>query len=236
MTDYYVSMPKEGKVVDSIDGRSGVVVLTKADVDLANVDNTSDASKPVSTAQQTALNLKASLVDITASLTVPDPLPQGIMRLQEVPEIPTTGMTGGSMLATGIGSVNFSIISSVLDDLTKFGSYDGTYGYVSFTAADAPTGMVVITPSPPQMGNLNILFGTTSTWNDVIAAVNAWAATNLSSGVAPICSLSEPADGTLIPSPYQSGVYLNGNGAQAVMNIFIQSIVNPTKVYQGSIY
>lgn len=35
--------------------------LTKTDVGLTNVDNTSDANKPVSTAQQTALNLKANL-------------------------------------------------------------------------------------------------------------------------------------------------------------------------------
>lgn len=35
--------------------------LVKADVGLANVDNTSDADKPVSTAQQTALNLKEDL-------------------------------------------------------------------------------------------------------------------------------------------------------------------------------
>lgn len=35
--------------------------LTKTDVGLANVDNTSDANKPVSTAQQTALDLKANL-------------------------------------------------------------------------------------------------------------------------------------------------------------------------------
>lgn len=34
---------------------------TKADVGLGNVDNTSDANKPVSTATQTALNLKANL-------------------------------------------------------------------------------------------------------------------------------------------------------------------------------
>jgi hypothetical protein len=37
------------------------VALGKADVGLSSVDNTSDASKPVSTAQQTALNLKAPL-------------------------------------------------------------------------------------------------------------------------------------------------------------------------------
>jgi hypothetical protein len=37
------------------------VALAKGDVGLGNVDNTSDANKPVSTAQQTALNLKANL-------------------------------------------------------------------------------------------------------------------------------------------------------------------------------
>lgn len=36
------------------------LALIKGDVGLGNVDNTSDASKPVSTAQQTALNLKAN--------------------------------------------------------------------------------------------------------------------------------------------------------------------------------
>ena len=44
--------------VQSVAGKSGVVVLAKADVGLGNVDNTSDASKPISTAVQTALDLK----------------------------------------------------------------------------------------------------------------------------------------------------------------------------------
>ena len=43
--------------------------LAKADVGLGNVDNTSDASKPVSTAQQTALDLKANLSDTIISVT-----------------------------------------------------------------------------------------------------------------------------------------------------------------------
>ena len=47
--------------VATVAGRTGNVVLTKADILLDNVENTSDASKPVSTAQQTALNLKANL-------------------------------------------------------------------------------------------------------------------------------------------------------------------------------
>lgn len=44
--------------------------LNKSDVGLANVDNTSDASKPVSTATQTALNLKANLASPTFTGTV----------------------------------------------------------------------------------------------------------------------------------------------------------------------
>ena len=43
-----------GGAVDSVNGRAGPVVLTSADVGLSNVNNTSDASKPVSTAQAAA--------------------------------------------------------------------------------------------------------------------------------------------------------------------------------------
>lgn len=53
--------------VQSVAGRTGAVVLTKSDVGLANVDNTSDANKPVSAATQTALNGKQPIdTDLTA--------------------------------------------------------------------------------------------------------------------------------------------------------------------------
>ncbi|HBU62454.1 MAG: hypothetical protein CMH91_01405 [Oceanicaulis sp.] len=45
--------------VQSVNGQTGVVVLTKGDIGLGNVDNTSDADKPVSTAQA-AVNAKQS--------------------------------------------------------------------------------------------------------------------------------------------------------------------------------
>lgn len=44
--------------VQSVAGRTGAVTLAKADVGLGNVDNTSDASKPISTATQTALDAR----------------------------------------------------------------------------------------------------------------------------------------------------------------------------------
>lgn len=43
--------------------------LAKTDVGLANVDNTADTAKPVSTAQQTALNAKAGILTVTAVKT-----------------------------------------------------------------------------------------------------------------------------------------------------------------------
>jgi hypothetical protein len=50
-----------GDVV-SVAGRTGAVVLAKGDVGLGNVDNTADSAKPVSTAQQTALNAKENSI------------------------------------------------------------------------------------------------------------------------------------------------------------------------------
>lgn len=54
--------------------RRGNVNITKGNIGLGNVDNTSDANKPISTAQQTALNSKQNITDnslTTTSKTVP---------------------------------------------------------------------------------------------------------------------------------------------------------------------
>ena len=60
---FVAATPSAGGAVDSVNGEIGVVVLDKTDIGLTNVDNTSDADKPVSTAQQTALDLKLNITD-----------------------------------------------------------------------------------------------------------------------------------------------------------------------------
>lgn len=50
----------QSSAVTSVAGKTGVVTLAKSDVGLANVDNTTDASKPISTATQAALDQKIS--------------------------------------------------------------------------------------------------------------------------------------------------------------------------------
>ena len=57
-------------LITSVAGRTGDVVLAKADVGLANVDNTTDVNKPISIATQTALNLKADKAQTITTTTV----------------------------------------------------------------------------------------------------------------------------------------------------------------------
>jgi len=55
--------------VDSVAGKTGDVTLTKADVGLGNVNNTSDAEKPVSTQTQAELDLKADISSLSQVAT-----------------------------------------------------------------------------------------------------------------------------------------------------------------------
>jgi hypothetical protein len=63
-----ITQIKAQSPVQSVNSNIGVVVLTKTDIGLSNVDNTSDANKPVSTAQQTALNLKVPYTGATGDV------------------------------------------------------------------------------------------------------------------------------------------------------------------------
>lgn len=75
--------------------------LDKAAVGLGNVDNTSDANKPVSTAQQTALDLKANLASpaLTGTPTAPTASP-----LDNSTKIATTAYTDAAVAASPGGS------------------------------------------------------------------------------------------------------------------------------------
>lgn len=55
--------------VTSVASKTGAVTLVKADVGLGNVDNTADASKPISTATQTALDAKATSTHVHGNIT-----------------------------------------------------------------------------------------------------------------------------------------------------------------------
>jgi len=56
--------------VTSVAGRTGTVVLAKADVGLPNVDNTADSAKPVSTAQAAAIATKVTRLGAATGLWI----------------------------------------------------------------------------------------------------------------------------------------------------------------------
>ena len=108
---------------------TAVAALTKSSVGLANVDNTSDANKPVSTATQTALDAKASLAGATFTGDV---------------TVETNFTVDGNLTVSGttttVNTTNFTTSDPLiylgegnnanLVDLGFVGSYnDGTYAH-----------------------------------------------------------------------------------------------------------
>jgi hypothetical protein len=81
--------------------------ITKSDVGLANVDNTTDANKPVSTATQTALDAKAPLVSPTFTGTVT--LPEGTV---------TSGMIANGTIVDADVNASAAIAQSKISGLT----------------------------------------------------------------------------------------------------------------------
>lgn len=87
----------------AVDG-SALTGLTKSQVGLANVDNTSDANKPVSTAQQTALNLKADLASPTLTGT---PAAPTAAAATNTTQIATTAFVHGEVATAVTGLLHF---------------------------------------------------------------------------------------------------------------------------------
>ncbi|ACY35915.1 putative SGNH hydrolase [Clavibacter phage CMP1] len=95
--------------VTSVNGQVGTVVLGKTDFGLGNVDNTSDANKPISAATQSALSNKAAFdhthdaSSITGGLLAPARL--GLNATDQIPVQLSSGALGGVAVAsTAVGS------------------------------------------------------------------------------------------------------------------------------------
>jgi hypothetical protein len=96
--------------------------LVKGDVGLGNVDNTSDAGKPVSTAQQTALDLKANLASPTFTGTVVFPSGQTIV----TPTIVNfSNATHNHTNAAGGGQLTVAAFSDITSSAAELNALDG---------------------------------------------------------------------------------------------------------------
>jgi plastocyanin len=106
------------------------LTLTKSKVGLGNVDNTTDAGKPISTATQTALDLKAPKADPTFT---------GTVTLGAVGNVSITGGTTGQVLSTnGSGTLSWASVSGGSNTFTTI-SVSGQSDVVADSTSDTLT-------------------------------------------------------------------------------------------------
>lgn len=95
--------------------------LVKADVGLANVDNTSDASKPISTATQTALDGKQATLGFTPE------------------NVANKGAAGGYASLDGGGKVPSAQLPSFVDDVIEVANF------AALPSSGQQTGVIYVT-------------------------------------------------------------------------------------------
>jgi hypothetical protein len=135
---------------------SSNITISKSDIGLGNVDNTSDANKPVSTAQQTALNQKTNNTDTAAML-------EGYLREGHLP--PSTVSLSGSNGIDVTGTSPGNSFSLTLGNITP----------TSVSASGTVTGTnlagTITTASQPNITTVGTLTSLNVTGNTVTGAV-----------------------------------------------------------------
>ena len=114
--------------VTSVAGKTGAVTLAKGDVGLGNVDNTSDANKPISNATQAALNDKQS--KITAN---------GILKGDGTGTITAAEETEVQLVELTADSIGASPKSRILNITLPTASWTGSGPYTQTVAISGGT-------------------------------------------------------------------------------------------------
>ncbi len=169
VADGVASLDSSGKIpsgqlaltfpVTSVASKTGDVALVKADVGLDNVDNTSDANKPISSATQTALNGKASTTHSHAISDVTN-LQVGLDAKADQATTYTKAEVDSAL--GGKASTSHTHTASEVSDTT-------VTGRALMTAADAATARTAI-----GAGTSNLALGTTGTTAKAGDYVPAW--------------------------------------------------------------
>lgn len=168
--DSWTAMAYPGGGVSSVNSRTGVVVLDKSDLGLGNIDNTSDLSKPLSTAAIAALAAKQATITGAASSIV------------------DTLLTAGRVvISDGYGKVNVSTVTA--DILSRIGDLTSSAQAqldlrVAKTTATGSAGLPVGTTAQRDIapvvgairfnstaGNFEGYYGVTPGWKSIGAAI-----------------------------------------------------------------
>jgi hypothetical protein len=123
--------------VTSVASKTGAVTLVKGDVGLGNVDNTSDASKPVSTAQQTALDGLDTRIDALESA--------GIVNLSDGATIATDASAGKHFRVTVAGDRTLAAPTNPTDGMRRIWEITASAADRSLTLATGTAGSFELT-------------------------------------------------------------------------------------------
>lgn len=215
--------------VSSVNGYTGVVVLTKTDVGLGNCDNTSDANKPVSTATQTALNLKVNTSTLGAASGVATLGSDSKLTASQIPDISVvdylgsvanqaamlalTGQKGDWCIRTDL-STTWVITGSTPSSISSWTQL--SYPTAPVTSVNGYTGAVSLSKSDVGLANVD----NTSDANKPIStatqtALNAKQATITVNGIVKgngAGTLSAATSGTDYAPATSGSAILKGNG------------------------
>lgn len=209
-----VSLRVTAGVINSTEVHKNSVVnphsVTKAQVALGNADNTSDADKPVSTAQQTALNLKANLASPTFTGTV-----SGITAAMVGAQPAGTYATGGGT-ATGTNTGDQTSIAGITGTLAQFNTAVTDADLVSLAGVETLTNKTIT-------DTVFTLTGTTPAFTATNGAVQTW---TLSGASTPTNALTTGQSIILVITPgafaitWPSVVWTKQGGSGAAPTLF----------------
>lgn len=130
-----------GGGVTSVNNRNGVVTLTAADVNLSNVNNTTDLLKPISTATGNALNLKLNSSFVITNGTGDAFLSDAGVYVAFVDKETPSGLINGAntvftLAFTPISGKEYVFLNGILQEAGAGNDY--TISGNTITFADAP--------------------------------------------------------------------------------------------------
>ena len=130
--------------VQTVNGYTGVVSISKSDIGLGNVDNTTDAAKPVSTATQAALDLKldASKVGVAS----------GVASLNALGKIPTDQIPAISFSSVKVLSSDADMLalsSAVVGSVVIRTDLNKNYVLAAANPSVLSNWIQLLTPAPP---------------------------------------------------------------------------------------
>jgi hypothetical protein len=135
---------------------SADVTVSKSDVGLGNADNTSDANKPVSTAAQTALDLKANLASPTFTGT--PALPSGTTATTQSQADASTKLATTAYVDTGLsGKASTALNSGKVSKLRK--SDDSGDALTCDASGTCSIGATVLKTGGPGVINVRLQYG-----------------------------------------------------------------------------